>query len=141
MPDRKQRRSDEYTDEPDGDQPAEHADQHDQERQPRAATDQQRAKKVIDRLHDKPAPHREADRRGLGARAVEPYASRNPNQDRPELRNAQDKLARAEIAMQRGQYEDARRLALEAEAAAKLAWATAQNSRVQRALQQERTAR
>jgi Domain of unknown function (DUF4398) len=58
-----------------------------------------------------------------------------------ELRNAQDKLARAEIAMQRGQHEDARRLALEAEADAKLAWATAQNSRVQRALQQERTAR
>jgi Domain of unknown function (DUF4398) len=57
-----------------------------------------------------------------------------------ELANAQGKLARAEIAMQRGQYEEARLLALEAEADAKLAWTTAQNARVQRALQQERTA-
>ena len=58
-----------------------------------------------------------------------------------ELANAQDRLARAEVAMQRGRYEQARLLALEAEADARLAWETAENARLQRALQQERTAR
>jgi hypothetical protein len=58
-----------------------------------------------------------------------------------ELANAQATLARAEIAMQRGQYEDARLLALRAEADARLAWTMAENARVQRALQQERSAR
>lgn len=58
-----------------------------------------------------------------------------------ELANAQDRLARAEVAMQRGQYKEARLLAIEAEADARLAWETAENARLQRALQQERTAR
>jgi hypothetical protein len=43
--------------------------------------------------------------------------------------------------MQRGQYEDARLLALRAEADARLAWTMAENARVQRALQEERSAR
>jgi Domain of unknown function (DUF4398) len=58
-----------------------------------------------------------------------------------ELANAQATLARAEIAMQRSQYEDARLLALRAEADARLAWTMAENARVQRALQEERSAR
>jgi hypothetical protein len=58
-----------------------------------------------------------------------------------ELANAQATLARAEIAMQHGQYEDARLLALRAEADARLAWTMAENARVQRALQEERSAR
>ena len=46
-----------------------------------------------------------------------------------------------EIAMQRGQYDDARLLALRAEADARLAWTMAENARMQRALEQERSAR
>ncbi len=50
-----------------------------------------------------------------------------------ELHAAQDKLARAEGAMQRGDYPAARRLAEQAEADAKLAWTVAENARAQRA--------
>jgi hypothetical protein len=58
-----------------------------------------------------------------------------------ELANAHASLARAEIAMQRGQYDDARLLALRAEADARLAWTMAENARMQRALEQERSVR
>ena len=51
-----------------------------------------------------------------------------------ELAAAQGKLARAEVAMQRGHYEHARLLAEQAEADAKLAWTAAEALRAQRAL-------
>jgi hypothetical protein len=50
-----------------------------------------------------------------------------------ELHVAQGKLASAETAMQRGDYSLARRFAEEAEVDAKLAWASAENARAQRA--------
>jgi Domain of unknown function (DUF4398) len=50
-----------------------------------------------------------------------------------ELGAAQSKLARAEDAMQRGEYETARRYAEQAEVDAKLAWTSAENARAQRA--------
>src|SRR5712671_3508352 len=49
-----------------------------------------------------------------------------------ELAQAQTKLARAEDAMQRGDYEEARRLAEQAEVDAKLASVLAQDVRAQR---------
>jgi len=49
-----------------------------------------------------------------------------------EFDTAQQKLARAEDAMQRGRYGDARHLAEEAEVDARLALATAENARAQR---------
>lgn len=49
-----------------------------------------------------------------------------------ELQNAQAKLSRAEDAMQRGDYELARRNAEQAEVDAKLAWSVAENVRAQR---------
>jgi predicted lipoprotein len=58
-----------------------------------------------------------------------PVAARNAPQ---ELAEAQQKLTRAEAAMQRGHYEHARILAEQAEADAKLAWTVAENVRVQR---------
>lgn len=51
-----------------------------------------------------------------------------------ELNNAQVKLARAEAAMQRGAYLDARIFAEQAEVDAKYAWTLAENARLQRAL-------
>lgn len=54
-----------------------------------------------------------------------------------ELVAAQAKLARAEMAMQRGHYEHARLLAEQAEADAKLALTVAEQLRVQRALREE----
>ena len=51
----------------------------------------------------------------------------------PELGSAQSKLARAEDAMQRGEYEAARRYAEQAEVDAKLAWTSAESARAQRA--------
>ena len=51
-----------------------------------------------------------------------------------ELANAQASLARAEIAMQRGQYGEARLLALRAEADARLAWTMAENARARSAI-------
>lgn len=50
-----------------------------------------------------------------------------------ELGLAQDKLARAEKALQSGDNEAARRLSEQAEADAKLAWVSAESARVQRA--------
>jgi ATP-dependent protease ClpP protease subunit len=58
-----------------------------------------------------------------------------------EFSTAQAKLDRAERAMQRGHYEHARLLAEEAEADARFAWVTAENARVQGALQAERVSR
>jgi hypothetical protein len=49
-----------------------------------------------------------------------------------EVGAAQEKLARAEEAMQRGNYDDARWLAEESEVDARLALATADNARAQR---------
>jgi hypothetical protein len=66
-----------------------------------------------------------------------PMASDAPT----ELAAAQGKLERAELAMQRGHYEHARLLAEQAEADARLAWTTAENTRLQRALQAERITR
>ena len=51
-----------------------------------------------------------------------------------ELNNAQVKLARAEAAMQRGDYLDARIFAEQAEVDAKYAWTLAENARMQLAL-------
>jgi hypothetical protein len=51
-----------------------------------------------------------------------------------ELNNAQVKLARAEAAVQRGEYLDARIFAEQAEVDAKYAWTLAENARMQRAL-------
>jgi type IV pilus biogenesis protein CpaD/CtpE len=50
-----------------------------------------------------------------------------------ELSVAQTKLARAEDAMQRSEYEAARRYAEQAEVDARLAWTSAENARAQRA--------
>lgn len=54
-----------------------------------------------------------------------------------ELNAAQEKLARAESAMQRGHYGHARLLAEEAEADARLAWSASERSRMQSALARE----
>ena len=54
-----------------------------------------------------------------------------------ELSNAQMKLARAEAAMQRGEYLDARIFAEQAEVDAKYAWTLAENARMQRVLRGE----
>jgi hypothetical protein len=72
--------------------------------------------------------------RELGAaRAMVSQARPVADRDAPqELAGAQQKLARAEVAMQRGHYEHARILAEQAEADAKLAWTVAENVRVQR---------
>ena len=76
------------------------------------------------------------------ARAMVAQARPVAQADAPaELANAQGTLARAETAFQRGHYEHARMLAIEAEADAKLAWTSAENTRAQRELQEERTRR
>jgi septal ring factor EnvC (AmiA/AmiB activator) len=58
-----------------------------------------------------------------------------------DLATAQSKLAHAEAAMQREQYEHARLLAQQAEADAKLAWTNAEKLQAQRALREERSGR
>ena len=74
------------------------------------------------------------------ARAMVAQARPVAEADAPqELAAAQAKLARAELAMQRGHYGHAQILAQQAEADAKLAWTTAENARVQRALRDERS--
>ena len=61
-------------------------------------------------------------------------------QDAPQdVATAQTKLAQAEAAMQREQYEHARLLAQQAEADAKLAWTNAEKQQAQRALREERS--
>jgi hypothetical protein len=54
-----------------------------------------------------------------------------------ELNAAQEKLARAESAMQRGHYGHARLLAEEAEADARLAWSASERAHMQNRLAQE----
>ena len=54
-----------------------------------------------------------------------------------ELAAAQEKLSRAESAMQRGHYGHARLLAEEAEADARLAWSASERARMQNRLAQE----
>jgi hypothetical protein len=76
------------------------------------------------------------------ARAMLAQARPVAQQDAPqELALAQAKLERAERAMQRGHFEHARILAEQAEADARLAWATSEQVRAQRALEAERTGR
>lgn len=58
---------------------------------------------------------------------AEPIAHRYAQ---PELRLAQNKLARAEQAMARDDWREARRLAEQAEVDARYAWALAENERV-----------
>ena len=68
------------------------------------------------------------------ARTMVAQAQGAASKDAPlEVHQAQTKLARAEEAMQRGEYESARRLAEEAEVDAKYAWTSGENARVQRA--------
>src|SRR3982074_1998908 len=68
------------------------------------------------------------------ARAMVNQAQPAAGKEAPlELQNAQAKLSRAEDAMQRGDYEVARRNAEQAEVDAKLAWSVAENARAQRA--------
>lgn len=67
------------------------------------------------------------------ARAMVSQARPVADRDAPrEIAEAQQKLSRAEDAMQRGHYEHARILAQQAEADAKLAWTVAENVRVER---------
>jgi hypothetical protein len=54
-----------------------------------------------------------------------------------ELAQAEGKLARAEVAMQRGHNGQAKLLAEQAEADARLAWTISENARAQAALRQE----
>ena len=68
------------------------------------------------------------------ARAMVGQAQPVAAKDAPlELNAAQDKLARAEDAMQHREYEAARRYAEQAEVDARLAWTSAENARAQRA--------
>jgi hypothetical protein len=68
------------------------------------------------------------------ARAMVSQAQTAAAKDAPlELNTAQLKLARAEEAMQRGDYALAQRFAEQAEVDAKLAWTSAENARTQRA--------
>jgi hypothetical protein len=68
------------------------------------------------------------------ARAMVNQAQPTAGKEAPlELQSAQAKLARAEDAMQRGDYEIARRNAEQAEVDAKLALSAAENARAQRA--------
>lgn len=72
------------------------------------------------------------------ARAMVAQARPVAERDAPlELAAAQERLTRAEIAMQRGHYEHARLLAEQAEADARLAWATSERVRMQQVLREE----
>jgi len=76
------------------------------------------------------------------ARAMVAQARLVAQQDAPqELASAQAKLARAERAMQRRNYEEARLLAEQAEADARLAWTASQLTQAQRAVAAERPSR
>ena len=77
-----------------------------------------------------PPPNEQvAAARAMVAQAV-PLAVR---EGLPELKLAQGKLARAEDALQRGNYFDARVLAEQAEVDARYAWTLAESARIQRA--------
>jgi septal ring factor EnvC (AmiA/AmiB activator) len=74
------------------------------------------------------------------AREMVAHARAIAAEDAPQdLATAQTKLAQAEAAMQREQYEQARLLAQQAEADAKLAWTNAEKLQAQRALREERS--
>jgi len=67
------------------------------------------------------------------ARAMVAQARPVATSDAPkELADAQEKLGHAEAAMQRKKYDQARILARQAEADAKLAWTIAENARLTR---------
>jgi hypothetical protein len=69
------------------------------------------------------------------ARTMMTQASPDASRYAPQLlREAQSKLALAEVAMSKGDNEQARRLAEKAEADARLAWASAEHQRSQQAL-------
>ena len=76
----------------------------------------------------------EPPEREMGAaRAMVAQARPVAAADAPQqLAEAQVKLGRAEAAMQHKKYEEARNLARQAEADAKLAWSVAENVRAQR---------
>jgi chromosome segregation ATPase len=77
-----------------------------------------------------PPPHQQMG----AARAMVAQAHTVAAQDAPlELSTAQTKLARAEEAMKRADYVNARILAEQAEVDAKYAWTLAENARAQRA--------
>lgn len=68
------------------------------------------------------------------ARAMVSQAQPAAGREAPlELQTAQAKLGRAEDAMQRGDYEIARRNAEQAEVDARVAWTAAESARAQRA--------
>lgn len=73
------------------------------------------------------------------ARSMVAQARPVAQQDAPhELAAAEGKLARAELAMQRGHYEHARMLAEQADADARLAWSVSESARVRMELEKAR---
>jgi uncharacterized protein DUF4398 len=77
-----------------------------------------------------PPPKEQMDAARAAVSQAQPVAVRD---GAPELKAAQAKLARAEQAMQRGDYTDARIFAEQAEVDARYAWTLAENARLQRA--------
>ena len=77
-----------------------------------------------------PPPREQMDAARAAVSQAEPVAVRD---GAPELKTAQAKLARAEEAMKRGDYTDARILAEQAQVDARYAWTLAENARLQRA--------
>jgi hypothetical protein len=76
------------------------------------------------------------------ARAMVAQARAAAQADAPrEVAAAEGNLARAETAMQRGHYGHAQILARQAEADARLAYATSESARMQRTLGEERSVR
>jgi hypothetical protein len=80
-----------------------------------------------------PRPDEQVDAARAAVSQARPVAVRD---GAPELNAAQAKLARAEEAMQRGAYRDARIFAEQAEVDARYAWTLAENARLQRAAAQ-----
>ena len=77
-----------------------------------------------------PPPEEQLDAARAAITQAQPVAVRD---GAPELKTAQAKLAGAEQAMQRGDYEGARILAEQAQVDASYAWTLAENARLQRA--------
>jgi hypothetical protein len=77
-----------------------------------------------------PRPTEQVEAARAAVAQAQPVATRD---GAPELKAAQAKLARAEDAMQRGSYTDARVLAEQAEVDARYAWTLAESARQQRA--------
>jgi hypothetical protein len=74
-------------------------------------------------------PRQELENARMALAQASPIATKDAPK---ELATAQDKLKRAESAMQKEKFDEARMFARQAEADAKLAWAVADNARVQR---------